>query len=240
MKIDLTIQQGSEAWETARLGIPTASQFHRVVTPVKCELSAQRKDYALKLVAERLLRVPVKSDASTEFMEHGKEFEPWAVKTYETENGVTTVPVGFITTDDGRLGCSPDRLVTGDKSAPKLGLEVKCPSFWVHLKHHIYGPGDNYKPQVMGQIYVGEFDRIDFYSYHPQSERPLTLGTYRDEPYIKTLSAALRDFADELDALTEKARALGIHQAVPDSELSQMQQQVERDADRLFNHGVGA
>lgn len=135
MKIIQGVDQGGDAWLRIRLGIPTASNFHRIVTRVKCELSAQAKDYALQLVAERLLRSPTETAGGFHWMERGKELEAHAVRQYEFANDVTTVPVTFITTDDGRIGCSPDRLVAGDKAAAKLGLEVKCPSPPVHLEY---------------------------------------------------------------------------------------------------------
>ena len=245
MKIITDIQQGTEAWVRYRLGRPTASMFHKVVTPVQAKLSAQAKDYALKLVAERLLRMPTDGEISTGWMERGKELEPAAVRQYEFANDVETFPVGFIVYDEKvpfSMGCSPDRIVLA-KSQEKIAIEVKCKSPPEHLRYCLFGAGDDYKPQVQGQLFIAELDRVDLYSYHPMMP-PATIRTFRDDEYIEKLSAALFAFVELVANLEEKAKALGVYQAVaeraPDSELSEMQQQVERDADRLFSHGVGA
>ena len=48
--IPLDVEQGSRAWIEARLGIPTASEFSRIVTPGG-KLSASRDEYAGKLIS---------------------------------------------------------------------------------------------------------------------------------------------------------------------------------------------
>ncbi len=213
MKIFTGIEQGSDAWHKLRLGIPTASQFHKIVTPKKAGLSAGAHEYALRLVAERLLNMSAAESLSgLQWMDRGKELEPMAVRQYEFQNEVVTVPVGFITTDDGTLGCSPDRLVV-DGDVPKLALEVKCPSQHVHLGYLLDGTTDDYKPQVMGQILVAELDRADLYSYHPQMP-PALIRTTRDEPYLEKLAAALRAFTDILADMSARAQALGAFQPV--------------------------
>jgi hypothetical protein len=47
-------EQGSMDWYRLRMGIPTASQFHKIVTPGG-KLSEQRHAYMYRLIAERLL-----------------------------------------------------------------------------------------------------------------------------------------------------------------------------------------
>lgn len=220
MKIYADVQQGSEAWHRLRLGIPTASNFSKIVTKKKCELSAQAHEYALKLVAERLLNMAaIEGFDSLPYLERGKEYEPMAVKQYEFEHELKTVAVGFITTDDGSMGCSPDRLVLSDR---RHGLEVKCPSQHVHLGYLLKADAmrrgedetmDDYKPQVQGQILIAEFDRNDLYSYHPMMPAAL-ITTYRDEDYIEKLEAALRAFTEQVAFLYERARKLGVYQPI--------------------------
>lgn len=210
MKIYADIAQGSEAWHRVRLGIPTASCFDKIVTPKKCELSKAASDYALRLVAERLLNQTAAESFDGAWMERGKDMEPMAVKQYEFQQEVSTFPVGFITTDDGSIGCSPDRLVVnGD--VPKLALEIKCPSQHVHLGYLLNGTNDDYKPQVQGQILVAELDRADLYSYHPQMP-PALVRTTRDDAYVSKLDAALKAFVLTLADTYERAVALGAFQ----------------------------
>ena len=211
MKIYYDMEQGSDAWYRARLGRPTASAFGKIVTPAKCDLSKQATEYALRLCAERLLNMSTESVTGVEWMERGKELEPFAAKQYEFQYEVKTVRVGFITTDDGRVGCSPDRLVAvGDL---KVGLEIKCPAPWKHLGYLVHGVEADHKPQLQGQILVAELDRLDLYSWHPQMP-PRTVPTVRDAAYCTKLYAALDQFCDNLDALEERARGLGVFQAM--------------------------
>ena len=89
---------------------------------------------------------------------------------------IDTEPVGFITTDDGLIGASPDRLVKG---AP-IGLEIKCPAPHTHLAYLLDGTAPEYKPQVQGQMLVAELERVDLYSYHDRMP-PCTIKTPRDD-----------------------------------------------------------
>lgn len=209
MKIYLDVEQGSDAWKALRLGIPTASSFNKIVTKKKAELSAQAADYALRLVAERLLNMTASESFEGPWLERGKELEPMAVRQYEFQREVVTVPVGFITTDDGRIGCSPDRLVA-EKTA-RVALEVKCPSQHVHLGYLLDGVNEDYRPQVMGQLFVAELDRADLYSFHPQMPAAL-IHTPRDEDYIAKLRDALARFVDLLDDMHRRALAIGAFQ----------------------------
>jgi len=205
------VTQGSEAWLHLRLGIPTASNFHKIVTPKKCELSKGAIDYALRLVAERLLNATSESSIQNPWVERGKDLEPMAVQQYEFTHDVQTVPVGFITTDDGTAGCSPDRLVVGDA---KVALEIKCPSPHVHLGYLLHGTDDDYKPQVQGQILVAELDRAELYSFHERMPPALIRNT-RDEEYVARLAAALQRFNENVLVMLDRARALGVYQPMP-------------------------
>ena len=207
MKI-VDCEQGSADWFFARLGIPTASNFHKIVTPAKCELSKQARFYAYSLIVEKLLNQPSETVEGQRWMEHGKEYEPKAVAQYEFLQEVETHPVGFITTDDGLIGASPDRLVKGKA----IGIEIKCPAPNTHLGYLLEGPGDHYKPQVQGQLWVAELERADFYAYHPRMPAKL-IETGRDEEYIRKLAAAVLGFNEQLFEMTERARSLGVFQA---------------------------
>lgn len=189
MKIH-TMKQGSDEWVNARLGIPTASQFGRIFTPGGRPSSAA-DDYLCQLLAERLLGVPV--DVSSEYMERGRGLEPDAVAFYEFERDADTTPVGFVTSDDGLVGCSPDRLVGDDG-----GLEIKIPSAKVHISYMLEGMLDGrYKPQVQGGLWVSGRRWWDTLSYHP-GLRPALFRVERDEPYIAALAKEVYAFASRL------------------------------------------
>jgi hypothetical protein len=200
------VQQGSPEWLKLRLGIPTASEFEKIVTPTG-KLSAQARKYAHRLIAEGLLQTSLDSIDGLEWIARGKELEPDAVKLYEFENDVTTEAVGFITSDDGLIGCSPDRLV-GDAGL----LEVKCPAPQTHVGYFLDGFGNDYVPQVQGQLYVAEREWCAKFSYHPEFP-PVSVTTYRDEPFIKLLASSLSAFNDMKAEMLERIRAQGFFAA---------------------------
>jgi hypothetical protein len=196
------IEQGSPEWIAVRLGIPTASEFHRIVTPGG-KLSSQADDYAHRLIAERLLNRQLDSLEHLEWVSRGKEMEPEAVAAYEFSTNIATGSIGFITTDDGLIGCSPDRLA-GENGL----LEIKCPAPNTHIGYLLAGPGDKYKPQVQGQLYVSEREFVDLWSYHPEMP-PIRIRTERDDAYIELLATALRQFNERLAMMMETVRARG-------------------------------
>lgn len=205
MAIIHTMPQGSDAWRAARLGIPTASQFHRIITAAKGDLSKSARKYAHELVAETLLGRPLEAPMMNGFaIQRGVELEPLAVRQYEFSTDAETRPVGFVTSDCGRIGCSPDRLIVGARG----GLEVKCQLDGNHIGTLIDGPGDDYRQQVQGCLAVCELEWWDLYAYHPALP-PVTIRTYRDEPYIAKLQAALVEFLAMRDDMLATVRATG-------------------------------
>lgn len=194
--------QGSDEWLRLRQGLPTASEFFRILTPGG-KLSDQARPYAIKLITETLLNRSLETLHGLEWIERGKDMEPQAAASYEFREEVETTRIGFITTDDGRISASPDRLVGGDGL-----LEIKCPAPHTHLGYLLDGPGNKYRPQVQGQLYVAEREWVHFWSYSPEMPGVL-IPTHRDEPYIRLLHAALDEFLDMRDGLLERARASG-------------------------------
>lgn len=202
--IEHQVDQGSQAWLQLRLGIPTASEFDKVLTPKTMKLSAQARGYAHRLVAETLLGYPVEDLSNLKWIERGVELEPQAVRSYEFDTDLQTRKVGFITSDDGMIGASPDRLLVGANGA----VELKCPAPGTHIGYLIDGFGSDYIVQVQGQMLVGGFDFIDRYSFHPDLP-PHRERTGRDEVMIKALSDALDQFNEMRLAMLAKARATG-------------------------------
>lgn len=198
------VEQGSTRWYELRLGIPTASNFNKIITP-KGDKSKQARKYQYRLIAERLLKESQDDQLGmVRWVEHGNENEPKAAAMYEFTNEMRLEPGGFVTTDDGRIGCSPDRLLDSGRQA----LELKAPAPWTQVGYLLDGPGDDYRPQVQGQLYVGGFEAVHFYSYHPQMPA-VHLVTPPDRGFQRLLQPTLNAFCDELDQLTERARSLG-------------------------------
>lgn len=218
-----THPQGSAMWVKARLGKPTASEFHRIVTGTG-KLSSQADKYAYRLLAESLMRQPMQDLEGLEWIERGKEMEPKAVMAYEFEREAKTQEVGFISTDDSEMGCSPDRIADS-----RRGLELKCPSPQVHIQYMIEGPGDKYRPQVQGSLMITEWNEWDFMSFHPYFPRVL-INTPRDEGYISIMRKALKEFVCLKNEMMEKILAQGFIYR-PDEILDVVEKELKPRAD---------
>lgn len=201
----LMAAQGSLEWHQVRRGIPTASDADRLITPKRGEPAAASVAYAYQLIAERILNASGTSLDGLPYLERGKQSEPEAIADYEFIAGTKTIEVGFMLSDCGRYGASPDRLI----SSIKAGVEVKSPSAPIHIGYLLTGAlPDTYRPQVQMQMLVGELEYVDFFSWHPRCP-PFLLRTHRDEEFIGKLRTILDRFCDTLDDMERKARALG-------------------------------
>lgn len=220
--ITLDLQQGSQAWLTARRGLPTASQFHRLITAKKMQPSEQAAGYRNMLLAEWLLGETLDEEVS-QFMQRGTALEEGAFNFYELRQEVDVDRVGFVLRDDRRSGCSPDGLIGNDG-----GLELKCPSPAVHLGYLLDGMGDAYRAQVQGSLLVTGREWWDWLSFHPTLP-PVLIRCHRDEPFIKTLTSILDAFCDHLAAMKEELKRRGYEPAVP----------VSLADEKPFFYGVG-
>lgn len=185
-----TIAPRSVEWFFLRLGLPTSSEFHKILTPTG-KISEQAEGYMYEILAELMVGHPI-SGPETEWMTRGVELEDDAVRAYEFQREVETQLGGFVTTDDGAVGASPDRLVGVDGL-----LEIKCPAPHTHIGYLFGNLDKKYKPQTQGQLYVTGRDYVDICSYHP--EMPLAvIRITRDEKYIADLATALKTFVELL------------------------------------------
>lgn len=220
--IIIECEQGDEVWREHRMGIPTASEMHRVITPSQEKIAAGRWSYAAELVVERLLDESREPIDGLPHVERGKALEPKAVEHYEGVYG-KTAKCGLILSDNRKFGCSPDRLLCDELG----GLEIKSPAAHTHVMYWANGPGNDYRCQVQGSLLLTRFDFWDWMSWHPQL--PERLIRFRpDEPFIKKMQVALDQFNDEVDELCEKIRSAGVVSPIsavsarPDSEWQKM------------------
>lgn len=199
------VKQGSTAWLKLRAGIPTASEFHQIITPTgQPSKSAER--YCCDLLAERILGRPLEQYVSLA-MERGSELEAEAILAYEFERSLDTEVVGFVSDDLRKFGASPDRLV-GDDGL----LEIKCPGAGVHVGYMLLKPADRrYYPQIQGQLWISGRKWVDIMSYHPEMPRAI-VRVQRDESYIEALSLAVICFWEHLESQwTELQNDLGLN-----------------------------
>lgn len=202
------VTHGTPEWFECRRGIPTSSCFDKIVTPGG-KLSSQSAAYANLLIAEMILGESLDKFPPSYWMERGAIMEGEAADLYAFETGHTLDRGGFITDDLGRWGCSPDRRIIG-KSGDVIGaVEIKCPAPWTHVENLLSKSIDKkYYPQVQGQMLVGGFDFVDWFSYHPDMP-PSLIRTERDEDYIALLQEALEGFSDMTDRKIQELIRLG-------------------------------
>lgn len=208
------VTQGSAEWRKLRTGVPTASSFHRIITPKTAKPSTQAEAYLHELLAELMLGRPL-DNISYPWMARGNELEEDAANWYAFDTDREIEVVGFCTTDDGRYGASPDRLVSEDGA-----LELKCPSPAVHVKYLLYpkqGPDAEYRCQITGQMLVTGRQWVDIVSYHPELPKVI-VRVDRDEDYIKLMRDALDEFCERLaegKAELERRGLLSVSEANP-------------------------
>lgn len=197
-------EQGTDAWHQARLGIPTASEFSRIITP-SGDPSKQQQGYAEELAAERL--TGEYKEFSSRWTEQGHEREPQAVSEYEFTTFARTEQVGIVYRDHQReVACSPDSLVIDPDGNPIGGLECKAPSAWNHV-HYLLEETvpSQYVPQVQGSLWVTGLPWWDFVSYHPKM-RPLIVRAYPDPVFHLTLDRAMPAFLARVKSIVQQVK----------------------------------
>ena len=200
-------EQGSREWVEARLGIPTASQFSRLLTPKRMQVSASRHRYRAELLAEWITGDPV-DEFETEWTERGKALEPLARSHYGIVWDVAPKQVGLCTRrvsalvpfGDGNLsvdidvGASPDALV-GDDGL----LELKCPGIVNHVMYCADGGVPSaYKMQVQGQLWVTGRKWADFMSFYPDAPEQLLVRVEPDPAVQDAFDEVIPAFVAEL------------------------------------------
>lgn len=157
-------------------------------------------------MVNEILGIPdFKGDEEKPWFQHGKELEPKARAWYEWEmivkgNDEPVTEVGLIVHPDyDFISCSPDGLRGSNK-----GLEIKSRiSHKEHLKSIKSGLPSNYKPQVLGSLWVTGFEQWDFISFFedPDGLIPSDINITEimpDQEYFKRLEISCVNFWDEV------------------------------------------
>lgn len=201
--IHLDVMQGSKEWFAARAGVPTASEFDRILTPSTLKLSKQADGYLHRLLAEWMTGQVFETETRVWAMDQGIEREEEAVQYFELTTGKTTRLAGFCLTDDRQVGASPDRFVDDDEL-----LEVKAPLASTHVGYLL---GEalplDYVLQVQGQLFVTQKQACYFLSYYPALP-PLLLRIEPDPTYQHAIAVALRVFCLRLEDGKRKLETL--------------------------------
>ncbi len=188
--IVLECKQGTPEWHAGRRGIATASRFGDIITPKTMKLSAGARTYCYEILAQEM--VPphywIKPDFQSYAMQNGTNTEREARDYFTFHTGRDVTEVGFVKTDCGRFGCSPDGLISDD-----AGLELKCPLHTTQIKYLLDGGlPDEYKAQVHGSMIITKRPSWFFMSYAP-GLAPLIVEVKPDE-FTAALAECLEEF----------------------------------------------
>lgn len=206
-----SIEQGSDEWRAARLGIPTASVFSCVMAEGRDGESKTRKRLMSLLAAEIISGIPAETYSNLA-MARGKEMEPWAVEKYSFENEVDPIAVGFVERTiinplglSFRVGCSPDALVGSDG-----GLEIKTmqPDLLCDLIESGRIPSEH-RAQIQGSLWVT--GRAWWHLQVCYRDFPIAplFRFERDESYISALKSACERFCWELNEYVDRIKHKG-------------------------------
>ena len=197
MPIFHEVAQYSEEYDRLKIGIPTSSNFHKIITP-QGKPSKQWRQYAFVLIAERILQQRIEFYNSPA-MERGLIVEAEAADWYEFDQDVTTQRVGFITDDEHTMGCSPDRLV-GDEGL----VEIKAPLPQTQVQYWISDElSERFRPQLQGQLYITQRSWVDILCWHDVLPK-LIVRVEPDDQFIKALDRELRIFNYFIEGVMEK------------------------------------
>lgn len=191
--------QGSEEWLQLRAGVPTASNFDKLITS-KGEASKQAQKYLYELAVEKISGQHMETYKSAA-MQRGNDLEDEARQAYQIITGNEVVISGFCMMDDIDVGCSVDGMVGND------GLvEIKVPLPATHVEYLLDGQlPTTYFQQVQGQLLVTGRKWCDFMSYYP-GVKPLIVRVYPDKEFQIRLKSALVAFCRRLDELINKIK----------------------------------
>lgn len=214
MKTFMCVQYSPEWWQIRR-GVVTASAADRIITPTG-KPSAQADGYIAELIADLVELSPNafsdRGRMGTPAMEAGRQAEPTARDWYSLTRNVDVQQVGFIRSECGRYGASPDGMI--DKAEEPGSLELKCPLLKTHAKYLMEGQvlPSEYKPQVHFQLLVTRRKWVDFMSY-AEGLPPLLVRVVPDS-YTLLMANMLHDFLTRYDAALAK---LGVTFPSPDA-----------------------
>jgi len=201
----ISCEQGSAAWFTARLGKPTASGISSIITTEGCARkgTAPRR-YMLELLGERLTRYPTQRVLTTA-MQRGVDLEPRARAWYEVARSVAVQRVGFITSDCGRWGCSPDGLL------PDRGIEIKCPMElgFVDVAESGWVPEDHFLQMQFGMWVTGlkQWDYVLFTD--SRGLVPQIMTVVAESTLHERFAEVIPAFCDKLDEREKIMRQMG-------------------------------
>ncbi len=203
------MEQGTEEWRKARMGMPSASRLDAILAEGKGgAMAATYEDYLYEVVLERITGIPYEQYHSV-YMDDGKDNEDLARTEYEARFGVmvelhpgkeSKIIPGFWASPDGLL------------PSLKKGMEIKCKKSKNHMKAIMRGLVERpHILQMTGNLLVfDEFDAWDYVSFDPSFPENLRMWVRtfpKEELPIAQVMVGIENFLRDADALEKTLRA---------------------------------
>lgn len=197
------VKQRSDTWHQLRMGKWTASQAKKILTSTKLEPSSSQDAYIDRIVAELVIGKPLDEGEKSKFMERGSDIEGRAHSSFEVATGMAVEPVGFIETDDGWGGCSPDGLLDGGA----MGYEGKAPKPETHVGYR-RDPASlvrAYRLQVQSSLWICKPEITVWYlhSFCPDFDDVIEF-VEPEEAVQEALDREIPKFVEELKAALDR------------------------------------
>jgi hypothetical protein len=203
--------QGTPEWLQDRAGKATGSRAAAIRSFLKGGgESAARRDYRIELALERLTGQAAEQDYITKEMQRGTEQEPYARMAFEASTGLFVSESGFVFLPDVMAGCSVDGFI---KDGGRIGIwESKSPKSFTHINYIKAGVlPDDYRPQVIHNMWVTGAEFADFFSYDsrmPEALQCFHVRIERNQAEIDAHEKAVLEFLDEVDSEVNDLLAL--------------------------------
>ncbi len=196
-----TCLQGSDEWLALRVGKVTASELDRIVdSKFEPRTGEMPKTFLYEKAAEAFRGQPLPGFSSWE-TEEGQAIEDEARRWFAAFTSHKVRTVGFVETDDGLFGASPDGLLDEDG-----GLELKAPQVTNQIRYFLEGRvPPAYLAQVHGCLYATGRPWWAFVSYR-RHYPAFVIKVERDEEICAKIETAVRAFHVKLAAALAKLR----------------------------------
>jgi len=189
-----TMEQGTPEWDAIRSGKITASVARKMITPTG-KPSTQANAFVGTLIAESLGLQDPEPIPQSYWMERGTDLEHESRLWFQVETGLKVEQCGFIESDDGLSGFSPDGIISGAEI--HIPLELKNPKPSTHIGYLVDGTlPKEYISQCHFAMVIAEAPYMYFMSYCPGLPA-LLLKVERDD-YTLKVEIALELFIKNL------------------------------------------
>ena len=222
--------QGTQEWIEARLGIPSASNYSKLIT-TKGKRSTSFDGYCMGLAAEVLTGKPYswhKSELTItsaspyspdtaidpnelDALDWGTYYEPEARAYYSLLTDTDVVQVDFCKHPNLEAGCSPDGLIDVNQDGMLGGLEIKCPKNpQIHMEYYKSGEiPTKYIQQVQGCMWITGRGFWDFMSYHPKL-KPFICRVYRNDDLITAMTEEVTEAVQLIEQYVREFKFEGV------------------------------